>query len=372
MTLKNISFCYYNYADSDATITTSSAHATYVAANASNVIRTKIWQPTGIFEIGSTNKVLRIDDGGGAESVTLDEDTYTAAELATEIQTKLNAASSGWTCSYNTTTLKFALSNSGSVSLLLTFTTNTVWDTIGFTSGVDLTDTSFTPDEQRIHTSEWYKVDNGTAKQVNAVCVVCPQDEVFGISTTGTVRFQGNNTDSWDAPSLDVLLTVGDRGIFQFYDDDVTDTEYRYHRIQFIDPANPDGVAALRIGFIYIGDIEHIDSSNVSQGFSKAQEDPSVVLQSEGGQQYFDQRNKYDTFSSMSLTNVARADRLKIEQVFNDFGLHTPLFVSFDPGGLVESDTSVYTRYFYFAGKPSFTHIIRDYYAVSMNFRECI
>ena len=372
MTLKNISFCNYNYAASDATITTSSAHATYTAANASNVIRTKIWQPTGIFEIDATNNILHLDNGGGHTNIYIDVGTYTATALAAKIQSEIVAILGGWTCTYNTTTLKFTIGKATSVTLVLSNTTNTIANVIGFTTTSDLVGTSFVADEQRIHTSEWYKVDNGMAKQVNAVCVVCPQDEIFGISTTGTVRFQGNNLDEWDAPSLDVLLTVGDRGIFTFYDEDVTDTEYRYHRIKFIDPANPDGVSALRIGFIYIGDIEHIDSSNVSQGFSKVQEDPSVVLKSENGQRYFDLRNKYDTFSSMSLTNVARVDRLKIEQVFNDFGLHTPLFVSFDPGGLVESDTSVYTRYFYFDGKPNFTHIIRDYYAISMSFREAL
>lgn len=374
MTLKNVSFCNYNYADSDATITVSSEHATYAAANASNVIRTKIWQPTGNFEITTSNNVIRYDYGGGIEDVNVATGTYTAAELATAVQTALNSplASSGWTCTYSTTTLKFTIAIAGGDTLYFNFTTNTIWDTLGYTSGVETFTDSFVADEQRIHTSEWYKVDNGAAKQVNAVCVICPQTEIFGISTLGSVRFQGNNLDAWDAPSLDVELTVGERGIFKFFDEDVTDTEYRYHRIKFIDPQNPDGSEDLRVGFIYIGDIEHIDSSNVGQGFSKAQEDPSTVLESENGQRYYDTRPKYDTFSAMSLTNVTATDRVKIEQVFNDFGIHTPLFISFDPGQLVETDPSVYTRYFYFDGKPNFTHLFLTYYAVSMSFRECL
>jgi len=369
---KNISFGNYNLASSDATITYSSEHATYLAANASNVIRSKIWQPTGYFEITATNNIIRINDGGGAASAAVTVGTYTAASLATEMQTQLNTTSSGWTVAYNTTTLKFELSNTGSVDLLLSFTTNTIWDVIGFTSSVDQTSTSFTPEEQRIHTHEFYQIDNGTAQFVKAVMVICPQPEDFGLSTSGSVRLQGNNTDSWASPSLDIELSFNERGVFRFIDTDVIDTEYRYHRLKFIDPANPDGVSALRIGFIYMGDAEHIDSSSVARGFSKEQVDPSIILQSENGQQYFDTRNKYEAFKSMTIQNITAADRLKIEQIFNDYGKHTPIFVSLDPGQNLESDPSIYSKYMYFAAEPSYNHLFLTYYAVNLQMREAI
>jgi len=368
---KNIQFCNYNFIDEDADLTYSSEDAVMVGDNVFSVVRSKVWNPTGIFEITASNKIMKINDGS-AKTITLDEDTYTAAELATEMQTKLNASSSNWTVSYNTTTLKFVVSNTGSVTLTISDNTNAVWDTIGFTAGVDQTDTSFTPDEQRIHTSEWILVDNGTAQQVDAVCMVCPIDEIFGLSEDAVVRFQGNDVDSWDSPPLDVQMTITDRGIFEFYDQDVTDTEYRYHRIQFIDPTNPDGTDALRIGYLFIGQTTTITSSNVAQGFSKEQEDPSIEMVSESGQRYYDLRPKFERFQSLSIQNIAASDRVEIEQIYNDYGKHEPLFISLDPTTELETDASIYTKLMHFEGSPSFNHLFLTYYAVNFQLREAV
>jgi hypothetical protein len=335
------------------------------------VIRSQVWNPTGIFEIAADNKVMKINDGA-PKTITLDEDTYTTSELATEMQTKLNASSSNWTVSYNATTLKFGLSNTASVTLTISDDTNAVWDTIGFTAGVDQTDTSFTADEQRIHTSEWILVDNAVAQQVDAVCMVCPIDEIFGLSEDAVVRLQGNDVNSWSAPPLDVQMTITDRGIFSFFDQDVTDTEYRYHRIKFIDPANPEGTDDLRIGYLFMGQTTTITSSNVARGFTKEQDDPSIEMVSESGQRYYDLRPKYERFQSLSIQNIAASDRTEIEQIYNDFGKHEPIFISLDPTTELESDSSIYTKLMYFEGNPSFNHLFLTYYAVNFQLREAV
>src|SRR5690606_33367489 len=101
-------------------------------------------------------------------TVTLTEGSYTYATLATHIQTQLNAASSGWTVAYSTTTGKFTISRSGSGTLRFSETTDAAWDTLGFLGAVDDASGPWVSDEQRNHTDEWVKVDLLSAREVDA------------------------------------------------------------------------------------------------------------------------------------------------------------------------------------------------------------
>lgn len=113
--------------------TFSSETTGFEAANVLNTNRSETWKPSGNFTIDSTNNIIYINDGSNKD-IAITEGNYATPDLmATEIQTKLNASSSNWTVSYDTGggTFKFTISNTSSVTLRLSSTTNAVWDTIG-------------------------------------------------------------------------------------------------------------------------------------------------------------------------------------------------------------------------------------------------
>ena len=89
-------------------------------------------------EIGSTNKYLDFDDGGGEENAVISEKIYrTPHELAREIQEKLDELSTDTiTCVYSDTSGKYIIASDGATFELLfltgTNTANTIAPAIGF------------------------------------------------------------------------------------------------------------------------------------------------------------------------------------------------------------------------------------------------
>jgi len=367
---KNIKFCNYNYAEDADDITVSSETSPYLKANMSNTIRSKVWKPGGYFYITAANNKFYYADGSPKTS-TITEGEYTAASLVIEIQAQLDADSGNWTVSYSSTTFKFNISRIFTSQLTFTSTTNAIWDTLGYTYTFDYIAKVWPASEQRAHSFEYIQIDNGTPLDVRCVCAVCPIDEIFNLTSAATVTLQGNDLDDFDSPPFEQVLTFDDRGIFYFFDDDV-DTEYRYHRLVIKDQLNPDGPTSLKIGYLYIGDTEDIESSNVAQGFSKAQLDPSTTMESESGQKYFDLRLKREEIGALQIQNITDTDRLKIEQIFNDYGIHTPLFVTLDPLNAAENSISTYTKYCYFKSNPVYTHQFLSYYTVQFALEEAV
>ena len=101
------------------------------------------------------NDALDFNEGGGEFNATLDAGTYTADDLATEIDTQLTAEGAGsYTVAFNPITAKFTLTKSaGTFQLLWSSGANTatsVGDTIGFlTTANDTGSLAYTADFSR-------------------------------------------------------------------------------------------------------------------------------------------------------------------------------------------------------------------------------
>ena len=349
----------------------SSESSSYPFTNALDDRRSRIWRPTGNFTIDDTNNKLYIKDGTGYVTVTLTNADYaTPALMASHIQTKLNAASSSWVCTHSTTTNKFTISrSSGSAELILSTTTNAVWDTLGYIGTTDRTTSPFVADEQRNHTSEYIKADLGVTTGVDFGSIIAPIDGAFAVSQSATVTLSGNNVDLWDSPPFSQTMSVDEFGAFA----NIYSTEYyRYWLIEIVDRTNPDGPEAYSFGNVFIGAATQITSSNIAQGFSRAQIDKSKKFVSESGVKYFDNRPKFETFKSMSIQVMDDDDRIKIKQLYDSLGAVTPFYVSFDPTMFFSSSESEYSRYVYFTREPSINHVIRDRYTVGLEFDEAI
>jgi len=362
-----VRFCANNLAaGTGATLTASSALASFPASNLQNDQRFRIHKTAGNFTIDATNNKLYIDDGS-TKTVTLTSANYTYATLASHIQTQLNASSTLWTCTYSTTTFKFTIARSSGTKLLrFSQTTTAVWDTLGYTGSVDAITAA--ADVQRNHTSEYIDVDLGVAQAVTFASLLGPLGEIFSISSTATVTLLGNTTSTMTTPALTVTLTRDTYGIYKFLDD-LVDTTYRYWRLKIVDRTNPLGPEGFRFGVLYLGDYETIERRNVASGFSKKQTDSSQTFESEGGALYFQTGLKYMEFENIEVAYMDAADRRALEQIGYDLGKSTPFFVALDPTEIV-STASELTRYVVFSSLPSFTHIKSDIYSVRMAFRE--
>jgi len=377
-TCAKIRFMANNFAElTNNAITYSSQLSGFPASNVVNKTRTKVWKPSGNFDIvADSNDKLYINDGSN-KTVTITAGAYaTPTALATQIQTDLNAASSNWTVTYDgttTPTYKFTISNSGSVTLRQTQTTNAIWDTLGYIGTTDDVGTSFEADAQRNHTSEYLRFDFGYQAPLEFFALVSPLDEIFSLTQNASLRLLADNMDNdtqWLTPALDITLTVTEAGVFKFFDD--LTSGYRYWRVEIIDRENPLGPQGLNFGHMYLGDYITLTERNIGNGFTKNIQDPSVVLSSENGNLFFDKKMKYQTFEGLSIQFMNRVDRLELEQFFYDYGTTKPFYISLDPSIAMSSDISELTKYVVFSSMPVVTHVRYDIYSVQFSVRELI
>lgn len=366
-------------------ITQSSEQSSFPFANAINPFRSKVWSPSGLFEVydsngegpdiegGSQNDQLYINDGA-AKTVTLTAGDYDSpADLATHIQTQLNASSSGWAVTYDSSggTYKFTITNSGSVTLVLSNRTNAIWDSIGFTQTADETGTSFTAAEQRNHTREYAQFDLGYAASVEFFAAISPLDELFSISKTATVRLLGSNiTGNWATAPISITLNRTSNGFLRFLDD-IADTNYRFWLFEVTDFLNPLGPEGISVGHIYLGDYFTLTTRNLRSGFTKNIVDPSDVLESEDGSLYFDRRTIYTEFGNMILPYLSKAEVQNMEDLYVDKGRSTPFYVTLDPQLTSIDELEELTKYVVF-NDFSLTHQKSQFYTASFSLRELI
>jgi len=364
-------FLYNNFAASDfATITPSSELAGFDADNLVESFRFSGWRPTGQFTISATNKEIYINDGSD-KTVSLTEAIYTTgALLAAHIQTRLNASSTLWTCTYSSTTFKFTIGRSSGTALLrLATTSNAVWNTIGYIGAVDDdVGTGQVADVIRIHTSEYVTFDLGEARPVTTLAVIGRVSEAFKIPATATVRLYANNINSFSSPALTVNITSTADGIFHFLDGDTT---YRYWRFEFIDKENPAGPSAFDLRVLYLGSYESFTTHNINNGFSSVQSDDSIVSYSEGGTAFFRLKPKYWNYS-FSIEWVSESDRYLLRDMFNQVGISTPFFISIDPTGLISETVGELTKYVTFTDPYQQDHLRYKYFSQSMSVREVV
>lgn len=376
MTTRNhrVRFSENNYAAlTAAQIQVSSELASFPIENLINPFRSRAFKFAGRFTITSTTNKLYINDGGD-KTVTLTAGEYTTPDaLATELQTQLNSASSNWTVTYDTGggTYRFVISNTGSVTLRLSVSTDAVWTTIGFTTITNQIGTSFTANEQRNHyPNETITFDMGFNADMGFFGLIGALDEVFTISTSATVRLLGSNLDEWTAPPFDQTLSIQDTGILQFLDD--IESAYRFWRLEVTDLYNPNGNQGISLGFLYLGDYVTLTNRNISLGFSKGQIDPSEIQESESGVLHFDVKTKYEIFEGLRIGLLDRADKDALEKMYNKLGSTTPFFISLDPTLCITDELRELTKYVVFNNAPRLLHIISDTFSMSLSLREVV
>jgi hypothetical protein len=374
-TNQRIRFMDNNLAElTSGSITYSSELAAFPGSNSINKFRSKVWKPSGYFLItASSNDKIYINDGSN-KTITITAGEYTPDTLATEIQTQLNASSSGWTFDYDNTPgeYKFRFAHGSSHTLRFSEQTESVWDDLGFVLTSDETiSTERKADEQRNHMYESVVYDLGYNAPIEFFSVISPLDEEFSISEQATVKLQANNLNDFSSPPLDITLSRTSEGIF-YFTDSIADSSYRFWRFYFDDKYNANGNEGFSLSYIYLGDYTTLEMTNVQIGINKSIFDPSLKTESEAGAIYFDKKTKYVTINNVGIALLTTSARNDLEQLFYDFGTTTPLFISLDPRSCLTDNLSDLTKYVVFNSPPRFTHVKSQYFNMSMNFREVL
>lgn len=353
----------------------SSELSAFPQSNAQDTFRSKVWKPSGYFLIVlDTNDKIYIDDGT-QKTITLTAGEYTTpALMATEVQTQLNASSSGWTFDHNDAAgaYKFRFAHASGHTLEFSNSTEAAWNLLGFTLGVDeVMSTERDADEQRNHQYEFVTYDLGGNQAIEFFSVISPLDEEFSISDQANIKLMANNLDQWDAPPLEITLVRSDGGLFKFLDD-VADSSYRFWRFQFEDKYSPSGPTGFSLAYIYIGDYATLDSRNIQRGFTKTIDDPSRTSTSESGALFFDRKTKFSRLQQSSIALIDQDQRDTLEQLFFDFGTTTPFFVSYDPRLSLSNNLFDLTKYVVFEKPPKFTHVNHNLFNMTLSFREVL
>lgn len=366
-----------NFNNTDvATITYSSQlSSTFGAANTRTDKRSEYWKPSGNFEVTTSNQSIYISDGS-LKTATLTVGSYaTPALMAAQVQTALNAVSSSWTCTWSSSTNRFTIGRTGTAVLHFNTTTNAAWDMLGFTAtaAANISSSTYTAEEPRIHTSEWYQLDLGLPYPAPAFCAVCPITEAFQLTGATSIKIMADNVDAnWSAPIFSATITATDRGIFSFHDVDGATMTFRYWRFQFVDRQNTAGPSTFKFSHLYFGDYVTSTLSNIATGIEIADEDPSDELVTDSGQQFYNTKPKVRRFSSLSIENMDATARRELQRAFLRMGRTTIGYLAIDPTVEISASTDELTIFGRFARDPTLSHVIRDLYTVSMEFREAV
>ena len=335
--MARIKFFYNNLWDGITDIVPLSEHSNFPAENTQNRDFNHPWQSRngassawGYFAIAaSVNDRIDFDEGGGELTANLTPAVYTADSLAAHLKTIMDAAGAHtYTVEYLETGAsvnKFKITDgTGTVALPWLTGTNTarsVGDTIGFdVTADDGAAASHTADYVRIHTDEYLVGDLGSAKIISAAII-----RGHNLQSGATLQLQGHTADVWTSPDAAENMTYGAdlMGII----DNAYDA-LRWWRLYYADIDNADGY--IWNGRIFLGDGFQPATNFSNQPHSRTPIDPSLMKESEGGQEASIQLPHFDTWT-YSFRVKGSTEMGYFKAMFDEVGTSKGLFIAEDP-----------------------------------------
>lgn len=321
-------------------------------------IRAERWVTTGIFEL--TDKKIYINDGSDKD-IDLTNGTYTGLTLAAHIQTQLNASSSNWTCTY--LNKLFTIANTASLTLRISESTNAIWDIIGLIGTVDRTNTTFIADQTRIHTSEWFKIDLLSLRNVKAVCLLGNAGELLKLSEDAVVKVKADNLDNFETPEYEATLELNDHSAFLFLDE-----TFRYWKIEIFDK---EATTYPEFSYCYLGDYFQLEQTNIAKGFDKTGIDRTSVIRSINGTAYFNEGLLTSSFG-LQINLMSKTDRENLERTYYKVRKSKAFVLSIDPDVATSISRDDWTKLVRFEDAPKFSHIYCAYMASNFTVEEVI
>jgi hypothetical protein len=355
----NVAISHVNLIDA-ATLTYSTQHPSFPASNVQHRWFVKPWRSRygtgsgwGLFRVIASNRVITFGEGGGNLTANLTTGDYDTASLCTEIKTRMDAAGAlTYTVTYDDATNLFTIAASGAFILVLSVTANSAFPMLGWTASVDTASlASHTAPAIRIHTEEELRFDLGAASNLYFFAL-----KNHNFQSTATIRLI-YYSDAWITQSGSDTLTWKADLIGQ-----ILNQNQRYVKLRVVDIDNPD--LYLEVGRPWIGDYLR-PRIGFSMERTRVKNDPSVIAESENGQESSIQRSKYSTWNYV-FEGVDPDDAADIAAIFEEVGLSKPLFICEDPE---VADITPYIHYIRLASWEE-PHIAGDWWRLETEIKE--
>ena len=228
---------------------------------------------------------------------------------------------------------------------IIKFLYNNLWDA----SGTVLTSSSEAagfPDTRTQHrwktrcwrsdtdTAEWIKVDLGLGTQDIKALVI----KNHNFTSAATLYLQGNATDAWGAPTVDVDLTglITADTIVYFW---TSSQNLRWWRIYIDDGANTD--TYVKIGRVFLGSYFEPASNFANNTIGLM--DPSGIKHSTGGQYSANEKTHFKTIS-WGFRGLTEADKDSFITVYDAVGMSGNYFICEDSADAAPYTVTYYVR----------------------------
>lgn len=366
----------------DPTVVTGATYSSqktgYPASNCYDDKRYKPWRSNGYWLIESGSNTIVFRESVGVDlNATIAAAAYSSSSaFFAAVKAALEAVGvSTYTVSFDTTTGKVKILSDltgGATVFQLQWTDPASADMagiLGFSTAANDTGAAFyIADDLRIHTAEFLQWDLGIPTNPKGFAAIGAQrNRPLKISPTAVLKLQGCSTSNFAAPEYDQVIPFFDYVLALENANGLHTSGLRYWRLYIEDVSNPYGFVEL--GEVFLGDFTELARGCMVYPFTSSLSDLSPQMVSEGGQVY-SSRNAMTQKIQILWQGLTKADLEYLEQIFNDFGFHKPLFVSFDAREAFSTDFETWVRFCRFDSDMEFQLISPNNFSASWNFKE--
>lgn len=360
-----------------AAATKSSEQSAYPASNLYDEKRFKPWRSNGYWLIESGSNTIVFRESVGVDlTATIAAAEYTSStSFFAAVKAALEAVGAAtYTVSFDTTTGKIKILSdlSGGATVFQLMWTDLasadMADILGFSTAANDTGAAFyVADDLRVHTSEWIQWDLGIPTNPKAFGAVGLRNRPIKITSGATIKLQGCSTSNFAAPEFEQVVPYFDEVLALENPDGLHTSGLRYWRLLIIDRTNPYGYVEL--GEIFLGDYEDLTRGNAVYPFSNTLSDNSSQVVSEGGQVYAAKNNVMQRFQ-LQWQGLTKGDLEILEDVFNQYGFHKPIWISFDRQAIFSTDGETWVRFCRFESDMEFQLVSPNNFSASWNLKE--
>jgi hypothetical protein len=146
---------------------------------------------------------------------------------------------------------------------------------------------------QSIHLSNYWKSTGITDEWIKTTNTLTPEAVYIAgtnLTPSAVIKIQGNSSDIWTSPAVNVTLTLGENGIWY---STTTMSAQDYWRISIVDTTNSNGY--ITIGRIWVGELLEVEGPYIN--FAENITNTSATTLSISGQVYGDVGFTYKSYS---------------------------------------------------------------------------
>lgn len=368
----------WNYAFDDSVgLYSSSEDPEFPLTNLTKFSRERVFRTSGYFVVSSSNNKLSFkESSGGSELIaTIASGEYTPDELEAEIKFQMeNAGAQTYTVTFSASTGHWTIASDGTYFALLIATatspSNSILTSIGYsTNDYSSGDLSYTSPQIALHTEEWVLLDLRTwgTNPIDSFVLLFSKSAGNSLTSFATIKLQANQTPDFSSPSVNQTLTLDEtwQSASHFFS---TANNYRYWRVQIVDPSNPN--LYIEIPKIVLGYSAQL-TQEPEVGISQSEKDSSQNQENSYGNRYSD-LYPVRRLLSFGYKVLQDTDKQILRNIFRRNGNSSPITVAIDPEEDIFATKDENIFYGTLVGDFKATQLAFSYFDLSFEMEETI